>query len=175
MISRFFSGQFRITVALTLFAYLCMALQPVRAFCQDPGATSEEVEEETEEYMVTLHEGDPAPFPGTLLNVPAAARILTDLRLTEESCRIETDRRLRILEADMQLRIDTEVARREALQYRHDQLMEIRGQQIDFLTSNLRLPEWHQRGEFWYAMGVISGIAVTVLAGYALSLVDSSL
>lgn len=168
MTTRTITSQFRFTSLLTLLFYICMALNPSLALCQDPapGAAAEE----PEEYMVTLHEGESAPFDGTLLNVPAAARILTDLRLREEECRIETDRRIRILTADMQLRIDTEVARREALQYRHDQLISIKDEQIDFLTANIRPPEWHQTGEFWYALGFVSGIALTVLAGYAVSL-----
>lgn len=124
--------------------------------------------------MLTLHEGEAAPFDGTLLNVPAAARILTDLRLREEECRIETTRRLGILEANMQLRIDTERAQREALQYRHDQLISIKEEQINFLTENMRPPSWYQTGEFWYSLGAVSGIAITLLAAYALSLVDSA-
>lgn len=168
MTSSAIASQLRLTGLLTLLVYLCMALNPSLALCQDPAPST--AGEEPEEYMVTLHEGEAAPFDGTLLNVPAAARILTDLRLREEECRIETDRRVRILTADMQLRIDTEVARREALQYRHDQLIAIRDEQIDFLTANIRPPEWHQTGEFWYALGVVSGIALTVLAGYAISL-----
>lgn len=174
MTSRILSSQFRLVGLLTLVVYACMALNPSLALCQGPSpAASAPEESDPEEYMVTLHEGDPAPFDGTMLNVPAAARILTDLRLREEECRIETNRRLRILEADMQLRIDTEVSRREALQYRHDQLIAIRDEQIQFLTANVRPPEWHQTGEFWYALGVVTGIAVTILAGYALSLVST--
>ena len=168
MTTRSITSQLRLTGMLTLLVYLCMALNPNLAICQDaaPATTTEE----PEEYMATLHEGEAAPFDGTLLNVPAAARILTDLRLREEECRIETNRRVRILTADMQLQIDTEVARREALQYRHDRLIEIRDEQISFLTANMRSPEWYQTGEFWYALGVVSGIALTVLAGYAISL-----
>lgn len=152
---------------MTLLVYLVMALRPGLVQAQDPPAA------DPQEYMLTLHEGEAAPFDGTLLNVPAAARILTDLRLREEECRIETTRRLGILEANMQLRIDTERAQREALQYRHDQLISIKDEQIDFLTENMRPPAWYQTGEFWYSLGAVSGIAITLLAAYALSLVDS--
>lgn len=157
--------RLRLTGLLTLWVYLCMALSPGQVIAQDPPAP------EPQEYMVTLHEGEPAPFDGTLLSVPAAARILTDLRLREEECRVETNRRLGILEANMQLRIDTETARREALQYRHDQLVSIKDEQIRFLTENTRSPSWYQTGEFWYALGVVSGIAITIISAYALSLV----
>lgn len=162
------SYQFRITSLLTLLIYLCMTLSLEPVLAQDPPTA------DPQEYMLTLHEGEAAPFDGTLLNVPAAARILTDLRLREEECRIETTRRLGILEANMQLRIDTERAQREALQYRHDQLISIKEEQIDFLTENMRPPAWYQTGEFWYSLGAVSGIAITLLAAYALSLVDSA-
>lgn len=161
-------NQLRFTSSLTLLVYLVMALRPGLVQAQDPPAA------DPQEYMLTLHEGEAAPFDGTLLNVPAAARILTDLRLREEECRIETTRRLGILEANMQLRIDTERAQREALQYRHDQLISIKEEQIDFLTENMRPPAWYQTGEFWYSLGAVSGIAITLLAAYALSLVDSA-
>lgn len=168
MLRRPSSNRLRFTGLLTLLVYSCMAFNPDQALSQDRPTTSE-----SREYMVTLREGAPAPFDGTLLNVPAAARILTDLRLREEECRVETNRRLGILEANMQLRIDTETARREALQYRHDQLVSIKDEQIRFLTENMRSPSWYQTGEFWYALGVVSGIAITIISAYALSLVDA--
>ena len=162
------SSQLRLIGLLTLLFYFCMTLNPRQVLAQDPPTATE-----PREYMVTLHEGEIAPFDGTLLNVPAAARILTDLRLREEECRVETNRRLGILEANMQLRIDTETARREALQYRHDQLVSIKNEQINFLTENMRSPSWYQTGEFWYTLGVISGIAITIISAYILSLVDT--
>ena len=161
------ASRLQLTGLLTLWVYLCMTLSPGQVIAQDPPAP------EPQEYMATLHEGEAAPFDGTLLNVPAAARILTDLRLREEECRVETNRRLGILEANMQLRVDTETARREALQYRHDQLVSIKDEQINFLTENMRSPSWYQTGEFWYTLGVVSGIAITIISAYALSLVDA--
>jgi hypothetical protein len=47
-----------------------------------------------DEKVTTLNTGDPAPFNGTLFNTQAAARLLTDLEFTQESCQIETNRLL---------------------------------------------------------------------------------
>jgi len=124
-----------------------------------------------QEFVASMRAGEPAPFAGTLFSTAAAARLLADMELRSESCEVETSRRLRILEADMQLRVDTEIARREALQYRHDQMIEVRDGQIEFLSARLRSPEWHESGEFWFAMGAIAGIAVTVVSAYTLSLI----
>jgi len=182
-----YTAMSKLIAMVTMVALLFGLLEPTRAYGQDrpapaaarstpdsAAASTEESEEPAApEYIVTLQEGESAPFDGTFFNVPAAARLLTDLRSRSEACEIETTRRLRLLEADLRLQIETEAAHREALQYRHDQLMEIRDGQIDFLTEHIQDPDWYETGEFWFAMGTVSGIAVTVLSAYILSLIGS--
>jgi hypothetical protein len=124
-------------------------------------------------FVAALREGDPAPFNGTLFSTVAAARLLADMELRAATCEVETVRRLSVLEADMQLRIDTELARNEALQYRYGHMIEIRDGQIEFLSARIRAPEWYEGGEFWFAVGAVVGIIVVVVSGYALSLVSN--
>lgn len=167
----FKSWSHKLLSSLTLIFYLNHFFCTSPALCQDRQLSASHPD--TSEYMVALSEGEAAPFDGTLLNVPAAARILTDMRQRDEVCRIETRRQLGFLEANMQLLIDAEVARRESLQYRHEQLMTIRDQQIEFLTSRIRQPEFYERGEFWFSLGAVAGIAITVLSAVVLNLVSS--
>jgi hypothetical protein len=122
--------------------------------------------------IASVEEGQPAPFSGTLFSVPAAAKLLLDLKYNKESCSIEIDREKGILGAQLQLKIDTCNAGLESLQFKHEQLMTIKADQIDFLHEQLQPPAWYHSGEFWFAIGLVGGIAVTVAAGYALGQVD---
>lgn len=160
-------------IVVTLMHFSFAAAVPSLLAAQDrpraaPAAAPEpEEESDPEEYMLTLHVGEEAPFDGTLFSVAAAARLLADLELTQARCDLEVGRRVRLSEAEMQLRIDTERARFEALEYRHTELMRIRDQQIEFLTGQLRPEQWYESGEFWFVIGLLSGVALTVAAGYA--------
>ena len=118
--------------------------------------------------MTTLRLGDPAPFPGTLFSVPAVARLLADLEFTQEKCDIQVSARIRLTEANMQLQIDTERARFTALEYRHTEIMRVRDDQIQFLTKQHRPESWYESGEFWFGLGSVVGVIITVAAGYAL-------
>jgi hypothetical protein len=122
--------------------------------------------------IASIEEGQPAPFPGTLFSVSAAAKLLLDLQYNKESCQIEINKEKGILGAQLQLKIDTCNAGLESLQFKHEQLMTIKTDQIDFLHEQLQPPVWYHSGEFWFALGLVGGIAVTVAAGYALGQVD---
>jgi hypothetical protein len=165
------SMSHRLVALVTVTAIISMTQAPSWAHGQPPAPATPGDEDLGREYVVTLDAGEPAPFAGTLFNVPAAARLAVDLRLRSAECQVETDRQLRLLEADLRLEIDTQVARREALEHRHEQLMAIRDERIDFLTSQLDPPKWYQRGPFWFVVGLVVGAGVVVLSAYTVSLV----
>jgi len=118
--------------------------------------------------MITVRAGDPAPFTGTLFSTSAAARLLADLELTQERCDIQINSRIRLTEANMQLQIDTERARLTALQFRMTEVTRIKNDQIDFLMRQHRPRAWYESGEFWFGLGSVVGVIITVAAGYAL-------
>jgi hypothetical protein len=159
-------------LAALVTAISIVSLTGATTWAQGPAPATPPSGELGQEYVVTLRLGEPAPFAGTLFNVPAAARLAVDLRLRSAECQVETDRQLRLLEAELRLEIDTQVARREALQHRHDQMMAIRDERIDFLTSQLEPPRWYQRGPFRFMVGLVAGVALTVLSAYTISLVS---
>jgi hypothetical protein len=122
--------------------------------------------------IASVEEGQAAPFSGTLFSVPAAAKLLLDLKYNKESCRIEIDREKGILGAQLQLKIDMCNASFESLQFKHNQLMQIKNNQIDFLGDQMINNSWYHSGEFWFALGLVGGVLVTIGAGYALGQVD---
>jgi len=116
---------------------------------------------------------------GTFLTRPAAASLLVGLQNIENTWQIELNRilaynnacwqyRVSLLESEVRLRdstittLNTEMARR----------LEIRDEHINILNSRNNPPRWYESGEFWFAMGVVAGIGITVGAGYALGQVN---
>lgn len=164
-----------LSVLVGISLILGIMILPCRTAAQaaETDSSSEDVE-----YITSLRRGRPAPFDGVLLNVPAAAQLLVDITHRNAQCQVEVDRQLGLQRASMQLQIDSEVSRREALQYLHDEMIALRSRQIDQLTARLRPPEWYERGEFWFGVGavagVIVGVAVTVLSAYSLNLVGGT-
>jgi hypothetical protein len=76
-----------------------------------------------EELITTLDEGEPAPFAGTLFNTEAAARILSELKFTEEMCNLEIEREVSLNSAEMQLQVDTLSARLESCEARYEDIL----------------------------------------------------
>ena len=147
---------------------LCFLLQTF--FFSVPAAYAETPSPPTEnrERITTLRLGEPAPFAGTLFSTKAAAKLMVDLKFTQETCNLEIDRRLGLLRGDMQLKLDVLQGRYDSLQIKHTSLMKIKTEQIDFLQDQIKPTAWYESGEFWFAMGVVGGILITVGAGYAL-------
>ena len=158
--------MFRQLIAtITLIAFTTvMCVVPTIAYADEPTVT----DEAPPAQITTLRLGDPAPFDGTLFSVTAAARILADLEFTQAQCDIQINQRLALSQSEFQLQLDTQLARYSSLEFRHNELMALRTQQIDFLTKNYEPQRWYQSGEFWFAMGIVGGVLITVGAGYAI-------
>lgn len=132
-----------------------------------------EPDEEEPADVMTLHMGDVAPMDGTFFSVEAAARILTNLEFADETCNLRMNEQLRLQEARLRLDIDTERARFAGLEYRHNEMIRVRDEQITFLTSQIRPRQWYESSEFWFGAGTFIGVAVTVAAGFALGLANN--
>ena len=141
---------------VTIFAYLsCMV--PVSAFADD-----------TEEKITSLRQGQEAPYNGTLFSTAAAARLQVDLKFTEQSCKIETDRNLGLLRSKLQLDIDLLKARVDSQTQLHTDILKAKNDQIQFLEAYSLERKWYQSNEFWLTTGLVAGIVVTAVAGWAL-------
>jgi len=118
--------------------------------------------------IASINEGQPAPFSGTLFSVSAATKLLLDLKYNEESCKIEIDREKGLLSARFQLDIDklnsTLAIERDLFQNR----LTIKNSQIEFFRERYEPIPWYKSGEFWFTIGVVGGVLVTVASGYAL-------
>ena len=116
-----------------------------------------------------LRKGQHAPFSGILLSDDAAARLFADIKFSERECQLRLTRELKInttqctaqLEG-LKLRLDIETTRTTAL-------LGVKDERIKFLEKNWRPTPWYESGEFWFAMGIVGGILITVASAHAIS------
>ena len=123
-----------------------------------------------DERVVTLQEGQAAPFSGTLFSTEAAARVLIDLELANESCQIQVERETEALRAEMLLDYRNLEASRDALRIRYDQTLQIKNDQIDFLQQQAR-PKMSR--EVTLIVGVLTGVGLTIASAYTLDKINS--
>ena len=124
--------------------------------------------EQGEEVITTMQTGDIAQFNGTLFSTSATARLIADLETNKALCKIETDRSLAIKKAEFDLEKRNLTATMNSLQYRCDQTIQIRDSQIDFLEKRVEAPRLTK--EMTFAIGVLSGVALTISSAYVIHL-----
>ena len=147
------------TVAIGVcFFFLAYTIAPQYAYADEPGNKS----------IVTLQKDECAPFTGTLFSTAAAAELLVDLETHKTQCDLQKDQALSFLGAELQLKIDLKQAAFDALKYKHDNTLVIKNDQIAFLQKQVKPSAWYESGEFWFAMGIVGGILITISAGYAI-------
>ena len=112
---------------------------------------------------------------GTFLDKPAAASLLVGLQNVESLWQVELNRVLSYNNACWQYRLSlaqAEVASRDArivaLTGEMNDRLRIRDEHIEFLNRNNQPAKWYESGEFWFAVGLVAGIGLTIGAGYAL-------
>ena len=116
-----------------------------------------------------LRKGQHAPFSGILLSDDAAARLFADLKFTERECQLRLTRELNLNTLQLNAQIDALKLRLGVETTRTTSLLAVKNERIKFLEENWRPTPWYESGEFWFAMGVVGGILITVGAGYAIS------
>ena len=151
---------------IVTFSFLCLVCMPRYAHATTP--SSELGININLGVVATLKKGQHAPFAGTLLSPAAAAKLLTDLKFTNEQCKLKTDRALSLLSANLTLKIDTLQIKLDTQKQLNADLLAIKDKHIEYLQSAVKPASWYESGEFWFAVGLIGGILVTVGAGYAI-------
>ena len=115
-----------------------------------------------------LRKGQHAPFSGILLSEEAAARLFADIKFSERECKIRLTRELKINTLQLTSQIDALKLRLDVETTRSTALLSVKDQRIKFLEQNWRPTPWYESGEFWFAMGIVGGILITVGSAYAI-------
>lgn len=115
-----------------------------------------------------LSKGQAAPFAGVLLSNDAAARLYSDIKFSKGECRLKLNEELQTLSIKLNAEIQALALRLDIETKRTESIVEIKNERIEFLEKNFKSSPWYESGEFWFAMGVVGGILITVGAGYAI-------
>ena len=128
-----------------------------------------EFENKLKDGVVTnVKKGDKAPFDGILLSSVAAAKLYGELNFFEDECKLTLSKELDIAK----IRYDAEIAslklKLEVETVRTEKLLQIKDERIEFLEENWKPTPWYESGEFWLAIGIVSGVLITTAAGHAI-------
>jgi len=124
-----------------------------------------------DETVVTLNEGDPAPFTGTLLSPEAAAKIIVDSESSLERCLIDSRRDLALQEANLTLQLRNKEAELAACTLRLTENQILYEQHIDFLERQVVRPRWES--PVYFAVGVLSGVALVYSSSVILKNIEN--
>lgn len=150
----------------TLVSLICvftftLHIMPTAAYGQDINSALKKG------VVTNVKKGEAAPFTGILLSTDAAAKLYGDLNFFEKECQLFLSKELDIAKIKYNAEIDSLRLKLTVETERTEKLLQIKDERIQFLEKNWRSPAWYESGEFWLAIGVISGIALTIGAGYA--------
>jgi len=154
---------------VAFFCAFLIAWTPVFAYADDTLPPRVDVSAVDLGKVTQLRKGQHAPFAGILLSDTAAAKLFADLKFTERECQLRLTRELKINTLQLTSQIDALKLRLEVETTRSTGLLAVKDERIKFLELNWRPTPWYESGEFWFAMGVVGGILITVASGYAIS------
>lgn len=147
-------------------AILCI----LSVFSLSTSAYANTLENELSADVVTnIVKGEVAPFDGVLLSKGSAAKLFGELHFFEESCKLTLSKELDIANIRYNSEIDALKLKLDVEIIRTDRLLEIKNERIQFLEKNWQPQAWYESGEFWFSMGILGGILITVASGYAIS------
>lgn len=119
--------------------------------------------------ITELRKGQHAPYSGILFSKEASAKLFTQLKFTEQECQLRISKKLDLLRLDYDTRLKLSRLKLDIEIEKNIKLIAVKDDRIEFLEKNLKPSPWYESGEFWFAMGVVGGILITVASGYAIS------
>ena len=120
------------------------------------------------DQIVTLKKNDPAPFAGTLFSTSASARIAIELENKDSVCDLKIGEAVEKQKAFDKFKFDLKQASLDACVEKYTVVVDLKQQQLNDLTEQLKKNTGPQPA-WWFAGGIVGGVAVTVLSAWALS------
>jgi len=131
-----------------------IVLAPISAFAQGK--------------IFNIKKGQKAPFEGTLFDIAASADLTVRLENHEAQCTLRITRATEVCKNESTFKLNLKVAELEALQQRHVDILEIKNNQIDFLQKKaMRDTPWYENNKLWFAVGIVTGFAISFGSAYA--------
>ena len=124
-----------------------------------------------DDEVVTIEEGEPAPFSGTLLSPSAAAKVLATTESDLALCQINATRDLALQQAESNLAFKTKEAELVACHLRMTEMDKVYRDQIEYLEKRAVTPEWVKPVIF--IGGVLVGVGVVSLSAHVLNQIEN--
>ena len=150
---------------ISIFCCILVFWLPTTAYADSPKIEAESV---SPGVITELRKGQHAPFSGILFSRDAAVKMYTQLKFTEEECKLRLSKELDILKLDYETRLKLINLKLDVESEKNQKLIAVKNDRIKFLEKNLNPPKWYESGEFWFSMGVVGGILITVVSAYAI-------
>jgi len=122
----------------------------------------------TSKNVITLNEGNKAPFSGTLLSPGAVAEILVDKELADAEFKLKFDYEIESLNAKHKFELADLNLKLTYLEKTSQNTISTQKEHIAFLTERLDKMN-HPNTELWFGIGVGSGVIIVLIAGFALN------
>lgn len=125
-----------------------------------------------EEQIVTLGEGEKAPFSGTLLSPKAAARLLAEGETDLQTCLADGERDKKMLEIEWEYKHRLVENNLAVCSMKLEDREKLYGDHIKYLESKAVTPEWHKPA--YFAGGVVAGIGVMLGSAWILNQIGAN-
>lgn len=122
--------------------------------------------QEIEGQLTPVEAGQPAPYSGILLDIPAAVKINTDKKYSMLEYELKLDLETKKLIAQHELQLGSLQASFDSLGDRHKSLMTIKDQEIGRLQDLVK-DDPNDYTMWWFAGGTVMGILLSVAVFYA--------
>ena len=124
-------------------------------------------ETEDKPKISNLKQGDRAPFDGILLEAQGFAEIMAKMEIDEERFKLELEYLGKKKDAEWGLKYDSLQASFDGLQFKYDNVIEIKDNEIQVLRK-IAIDK-KDYSMWWYAGGFLSGVALCLGVLYAAS------
>ena len=122
--------------------------------------------------VVTVQQGEPAPFSGTLLSPDAAARLLAKGEKDLSTCLADAKRDKGLLEAEKTFEVQTAEAKLAQCTLESQRKQELYLERIDWLENKVSPPSW--QGPVLFGSGVVIGMGVVALSAWTLNKIQEN-
>lgn len=118
--------------------------------------------------VTSLKQGQSAPFDGVLLNTAAAAKVFVTKDFSDEECSLKIGFEVEKEQKRIQEQLDKLQASREFEEKRYEIVISQKDSENKALMAEIMKAD-EDYSIYWFAGGVLSGMAVTIGIGYAVS------
>jgi hypothetical protein len=116
---------------------------------------------------VSIKEGDPAPFDGTLLTHETAAKLLVEASSCDEKIEIVVTKAQEEAKAQCSLEKEMLNITIDTQKQRYDSALKLQDTQLDYMIKAATKPKISR--ETVFIIGVLSGVAITAVSAYSIS------